>query len=253
MSSKEFLVLVVEDEKLIARHIAKHIPLCNPAFKVMGIAQDGRQALDEIERQTPDLVVTDVCMPELDGIELTRILNADYPQIKKIIVSGHDDFSYAQSAIENNISNYLLKPVNMDELREALDKLESEYMIEKGEIFRAMDMKRDDPELIARAVKEYMLQHYREQTDLTTIAADIGISLSYLTKLFAKYFGVSPSRFLRQHRMSVARQLLSDPSYSVREVAELVGMPDQFHFSKAFKQAWGFTPSHFKRGLSAGE
>ncbi len=246
MKLKHFSVLVVEDEKLIAKNIAKNIPICNEAFQVAAIAYDGREALDYVEKLMPDLVITDICMPDMGGIELINRLSRDYPQIKKIIVSGHDDFAYAKSAIENRTVNYLLKPVNYGELKETLDKLEKDYALEKEDIFELIGKKEYDVEHVAELLKDYLLKHYMDQIDFTAIASKLGYSLSYLTKLFAKYIGTSPGRFLKTHRIMLAKQLLKDPSYSVKDVAELVGIPDQFYFSKTFKQVCGVTPSQYK-------
>jgi len=246
MNSKQFKVVVVEDERLIAKNIKRNIERASEAFTVVAIAHDGEEALRYIEALLPDVVVTDIRMPGIDGIELIGILSEKYPFIKKIIVSGHDDFPYVQSAIQNGAANYLLKPVNHEELKDTLDRIEREYAVEKGEALSQYLPDKKAPEDIAGLVKEYIFKNYRQPIDLSTIADELGFSPSYLTKVFTKYTGVSPNRFLKQHRMTIARQLLSDPSYPIKTVAEIVGIPDQFYFSKSFKQIWDMTPSQFR-------
>ncbi|MBC5648460.1 response regulator transcription factor [Christensenella tenuis] len=248
MNSKQFKVVVVEDERLIAKNIKRNIERANEAFTVVAIAHDGEEALRYIEALLPDVVVTDIRMPGIDGIELIGILSEQYPSVRKVIISGHDDFPYVKSAIQNGAANYLLKPVNHEELKETLGKIEREYDMEKGEAFSKYRPDKKDPEDIAGLVKDYIFKNYEKPIDLSTIADELGFSPSYLTKLFTKYVGVSPNRFLKQHRMTIARQLLSDPSYPIKTVAEMVGIPDPFYFSKSFKQIWEMTPSQFRSG-----
>lgn len=247
MNSKQFRVVVAEDERLIAKSIKHNIERLNKAFSVIAIAYDGEEALRYVQTLLPDVVVTDIRMPGIDGIELISLLSERYPSVKKIIISGHDDFLYVQSAIQNGATNYLLKPLNHEELKETLGKIEREYEMEKGEAFSRFCPDKKDPQDIACLMKDYIFSNYSKPIDLSTIADELRFSPSYLTKIFTKYVGVSPNRFLKQHRMTIARQLLSDPTYAVKTVAEMVGIPDPFYFSKSFKQVWDITPSQFQK------
>jgi YesN/AraC family two-component response regulator len=119
-----FTVLVVEDEKMMAKNIAKNIEKVNPNFKVIGIESNGEDALSFIKEHSPNVIVTDIQMPVMDGIELIKRISEYNNYIKCILLSGHDDFSYAKSAIEYGAYAYLLKPVNLNELSDVLKKLE---------------------------------------------------------------------------------------------------------------------------------
>lgn len=244
---KVFSVLVVEDERLIAKNIKKNVERCGDIFKVVGIAYNGTEAITMISEEIPDIIITDICMPEMDGMGLVKYLSQQHPQVRKIILSGHAEFDYAKEAIQYNVNDYLLKPINTNELKKALFKISNEYQIEKKVIFDANSIEQREPEVIAHQLREYLLKNYRDQIDFNMIAESMGFSLSHITKAFAKYNGISPNRFLKKHRMKIAKKLLSDPSFNVKQVAELVGIADQFYFSKAFKQEYGVSPSQIKK------
>ena len=99
------------------------------------------------------------------------------------------------------------------------------------------------PENIAELVEEYIHKHYMELLELGEIAEKFGFSVSYLTKIFTKFTGKTPSKYIRDYRISLAKQLLRNPNLSISVVGKKVGYPDQFHFSKIFRQATGMSLS----------
>lgn len=119
-----YSILVVDDESLIARNIAKSIEQVNSSFQVVAMCANGVEAIDYIKNNDVNVVFTDIRMPEMDGLELAEYISGHYPYIECIIVSGYNDFEYAKSAISYNVKNYLLKPVNKEELRKCLSDIE---------------------------------------------------------------------------------------------------------------------------------
>ena len=111
-----YKVLVVEDEALIRRNIVKKIQGLNLGFNVIGSTSDGKSALNLIETELPQLVITDIQMPIMDGLELVKALYFTYPNIKVIILSGFHEFEFARQAIQYGVNDYLLKPVVIEEL-----------------------------------------------------------------------------------------------------------------------------------------
>lgn len=133
MKNRKIKTIVVEDEVLLMRNIEKKIKQADDAFEVIGCAYDGAEALKLIEKNVPDVVFTDIRMPIMDGLRLTEILKERYPQIYVVIVSGYDDFEYARKAIIYGVSNYLLKPVRAEELKETLEKLKEKIVVRSSE------------------------------------------------------------------------------------------------------------------------
>ncbi len=126
-------VLIVEDEPAAARYLRSMIELKRPGFSVVGVAANGRIALEEIRRVSPDLVITDVKMPVMDGIEFVTELKKCYPALPAVIVSGYQEFEYARRALATGVVDYLLKPVDPIQLVEVLDRLGSLLSSREGE------------------------------------------------------------------------------------------------------------------------
>lgn len=118
-----YKVILADDEVLTRKAIAENTPWHDAGFELAGTAENGKDAAELADRLLPDLVITDICMPGMDGIALSGYLNQHYPDTKILILSGYDDFAYAKKAIEYGVSEYILKPVTSRELVEELKKI----------------------------------------------------------------------------------------------------------------------------------
>ncbi|MDD9269466.1 response regulator [Paenibacillus sp. GCM10023248] len=116
-------VLIVDDEPVIRRGMVKMAELYTPAFTKVQTAENGEAALELIRVSEPDLVLTDVRMPKMDGLELCRIIHEDFPHIKTVVISGYNDFEYAQKSMNYGVRHYLLKPATKSDLHDMLDQL----------------------------------------------------------------------------------------------------------------------------------
>ena len=249
MNEYSINVIVVEDEKLIAKNIAKHIEQSNPHYKVTNIFSNGADAWNFINTQPPQVVFTDISMPIMDGIELVKHIHESKKFIRCVILTGYADFSYAQSALRYGVTDYLLKPVNSEELQQTLKRIEVSLLAAAEEMIQAPSEGNYKPEEIVALVKEYIQNHYTGDITLNTLSQNLGFSSSYLTKIFNKVEGTTPSKFIRDYRMNIAKQLLNEPGSSVNSVSVAIGYSDPFHFSKSFKQTFGISPSEYKNSL----
>ena len=124
-----YTVIVAEDEELLLNNLVHKIEKADPDFQVIGTAQTGAQALSLVEQMSPDVVFTDIKMPVMDGITLLTRIRDQFPFTKFVITSGFSDFEYAKKAITLKVSDYLLKPVDPDELQNVLLKIKQELQI----------------------------------------------------------------------------------------------------------------------------
>lgn len=243
--NRRIKVIVADDERLIANNIAHRIEQTNAAFEVVARAGTGAEALELAREMLPDVVFSDIKMPEMDGIELISRLRALNPAILCVIVSGYNDFEYTRGAIRNSAVDYLLKPVNPDELKQLLGQLEATMLAREQQI---VPRREASPAELVDNVLIYLRENYDKPIDFSAIADMQAISSSYLTRLFHDRVGTSPSKYLTDYRMSMARKLLVDSQLSVKEIAERVGYPDPFHFSKSFKNLFGVSPAQYREG-----
>jgi len=115
-----YKVILVDDEALIRDAISKNVPWEETGFELVGVSENGREALKLIEECRPDLVLTDIFMPVMDGLALSAHIQQHYPDIKVVIISGYDDFEYAKKAIKYEVVDYIIKPITSYELVEEL-------------------------------------------------------------------------------------------------------------------------------------
>ena len=153
-------VLVVEDEYYARKSLVKEIERLGAGFTVEGDYETGRDALAHVMEHEVDLIITDIRMPVMDGIELSRRVYEQFPDIKIIIVSGYADFAYAQKAISYHVKNYLIKPIKEHELREALASIQMEISKEQQNIEKIAEQKFMDSTLNHLTMKEVLQNEY---------------------------------------------------------------------------------------------
>ncbi len=209
--------------------------------EVIGVAYDGEEGYELVRKLLPNILFADIKMPMLDGLQLISMVNDNFPFVKIIVVSGYDDYEYAKAAIHNNVSDYLLKPINLSELQTTLKTLQNGLVASTGRLHEANEVK--NPREIVSLVEEYIHVNFAKQIDLTDIADSFGFSSAYLTKVFREQLHTTPSKYINEYRMMIAQQLLRDTALSIKDITKKVGFVDPFHFSKRFKQfsAWGAT------------
>ncbi len=245
----KYSVVIAEDEELLLHNLVKKVETSDTDFEVVGTAQTGIQAYELVEKLTPDLVITDIRMPVMDGITLIKKIQDNYPLTDFIITSGYSDFEYTKSAIQLKVTEYLLKPVDPDELKSTLLQLRNKYKLQQSsfeDIFNPSTT-RNPPAQIASILKDYIAKNYCTDINLNLIAGNMNYSSSYLTKIFYKQYNLSPSKYLISLRMQKAQQvLLHNPELSVRQVGECVGYHDQGYFSRIFKKQVGVSPLEYR-------
>ena len=251
---RTYSVLVAEDESLIRRHIVRRVAENCPAFEVVAEAADGQEALEVMAEQYPDVLITDIRMPVMDGLALIREVYYAYPDVKVVIVSGHDEFGYAKAALALGVKDYLLKPVAEEELRAVMSRLAAQLDAEEERVdgeHPAFSESASQEELVA-AVREYLRLRFAEPVSVAELAARFHVSPPYLARLFKRHGGAAPVRYLRDLRIAQARKLLDErPGLEIKEIAGMVGYTDQGYFSRVFKQAVGVGPQEYRaRGTS---
>lgn len=233
-------ILVVDDESAICDALKEVLEYESYAVQTI---QSAPEALKLLENEQFDLVISDIKMPEMDGIELISRLRREMPAVLCVIVSGYSDFEYMKAAIQQSAADYLLKPVNPEELKRLLQRLEATLLAREQQM---IPRRESDAAALAERVRLYLQENYDQPVDFSSLADSLAVSAPYLSKLFHEQEGKSPSRYLTDLRMRKAQKLLMDTQLTVREIAVRVGYPDPFHFSRNFKNAMGISPAQFR-------
>ncbi|MFL0250984.1 response regulator [Clostridium neuense] len=243
-----YKLIVVEDEHLIRRNIIKKINSLSLPFEIIGEASNGEIAISLIEQLCPPVIITDIKMPQLDGLQLIKYLHKNHPHTKTIVLSGYDDFSYAQTALKYGVKDFLLKPIKLNELSAALQNILVILESEDKEISSfAIDHNNLKPENLSQLLENYLLNNYATITSITEVSQKFGFTNEYLSKIFKKYTGVTPLKYITRIRINEAKQLLiNQPDLEIKEIGELIGYKDAFYFSRVFKSNVGVYPSDYR-------
>ena len=242
-------VLVVEDEELIRKGIVLAVDWAALGCVVVGEAANGAEALEAVERLEPSLIITDLKMPRMDGLEMLRRLRERGNNAYAIILTAYDSFSYAQSALRLGAVDFLLKPFRDGELEQAVLALKKKIGDGGGEREAPMlyQLKKGDKSKYVLEAMDYIGAHYAEPgVGAAAIAENLGISEGHLSHLFKKETDYTLLNYLTRYRIHRAMELLRDCRVKIYEVAEAVGYRDVTHFSATFKKLVGVSPSEYQ-------
>ncbi len=221
-------------------------------------AENGRQAVDIAAIWNPDVVLMDIEMPGLTGIEAAQRILAQRSDIKLIFVTAYGVFTYAQEAVKLGACDYILKPIQAQEVLRSVEKAvgqaESHRQLEAmAPVLDELSASGDKTNALMSRVQKYLQHNYMLcDISLDSVSAILGINASYFSSLFKRSMGMGFLDFLTELRMQAARELLTDPLRSTAEVAGLVGYENANYFTRAFKKKTGMTPTEYRRQASQG-
>lgn len=276
-----YKLLIVDDERRIRQGI-----VCSCDWDALGIvplqAQNGKEAWEYLEKEPVDIILSDVVMPEIDGLELCEMVHRKYPRILFYLLTGYSEFEYARHALKNGVKNYLLKPCGSAELYAAMKEATEELKHRDQTKMRVIELEKelgqvipDSKERIFHAfindalsdwqslkhgveepatsnpvilkVLEYVKNHIGdEELTLAAIAnQSLFLNVDYLSKLFKKEMDVKFSTYLLDQRMKFAIGYLhAHPGAKVYEVAQAAGFgANASYFSSVFKKVTGHNPT----------
>lgn len=238
-------LLIADDEEVIRRSVAKYIKLHTDRFDKIYEAENGQEAIDILVQHQPDILLLDVQMPVKNGIDVMREAERAGLHPIVIILSGYDEFKYAQQALRLGAKEYLLKPTRGSDILECLNKLADEFLEEDKQKMPEEGVQTN--QTVERAV-EYIKEHYMENITLNEVAEKVGISSGYLSTLFNQNLQCGFIDYLNSVRIERACCYLEQNYFKTYEIAYRVGFRDEKYFSKVFKKLMGMTPKEY-RGL----
>ena len=246
-SALVYSIMIVEDEYLVRQGISSLVNFKKFNMQVIGEAENGLEAWEKIQAECPDIILTDINMPQMNGIKLAQLAREQYPQLHIIFLTGYDDFDYALSAVKLGADDYLLKPFSREDVEAMLIKVKEKLDKEKKQ--------QQVYELVEKAEFSGLEQAIHDrladtELSLKSLSFQLGFNSSYLSVLIKKELGLPFQDYLIQERMKRAKLLLLTTDLKVYEIAEQVGFEDMNYFSQRFKQIVGVTPRQFKKGDS---
>ncbi len=246
-------IIIVDDEPKIRKGLSKLLA-SHEGWVVSGAFAEAESALNFLYENEVDVIITDIQMPGMQGLDMVYQIRKVNHEIPVIIISGYSRFDYAQRAIELGVRKYVTKPTSPDEITQTLEQIEQELSQRAEALRRAVVPPEGSPPvqnlLILRAI-EYIEQNYRGKLSLKDAANALYISPNYLSELFKKTTGQNFSDYLNDVRMERSRIYLADISRKIGDISELVGFSDARYFSSAFRKKYGMTPLDYRNKFAA--
>lgn len=250
-----YRVFLADDEPWVLLGLKNMIDWRENNFVICGEATDGFKAWERICNTRPDLVLSDIQMPGINGIELISRIREEGLDTEVVIISGYSEFEYAREGLKYGCADYLLKPVDEEELIKCLRKIEERRRRKEGErsqeagiIERPVTEGWQSESGIAQAMLRYMQEHYGKVTQ-QRLAEEFNMSVSAVSQVIKRNTKKSYSEHLLSIRMQAAQELLRSSGDGIETIAEKVGYGDYFYFMKVFKKATGISPSAFRKSL----
>ncbi len=241
-----YQLVIIDDEPKIAEGMSSLFPWANVGFEVAATFTSSVEAMAYVRAHPVRVVLSDVQMPDMDGIELCRQLESE--AVKVVLFSSHQNYEYFRAAIRYSAVDYLLKPVNYSALMECFERLR----VQLDEETRAeAEVPVGFWAQVVGDVTEYIRSHIRDAT-LERAAERVHLSPSYLSRNFKEKSGEGFANALLRLRMEKAMELLRDIQYKSYDVAYFVGYDNPKNFSRAFKAYCGQTPTEYRRSVLGG-
>ena len=260
-------LLIVDDESLM-RGGLETLDWRSAGILEFRSVGDGSAAMNEIKRGYPDIILSDINMPNLDGIQLAEYIFGHSVDCKIIFLSGYNDFKYAKSALTYGVFDYVLKPSDPEEILASVARAVSVLKSEREHVSTVASLRRDlfnreisqqidehcrsadappRSEELLRRVFQYINANYHNNISLVTLSQELHFSSIYICRILKKKTGHTFLEILTAVRMMRAAHLLANTEMKVSEVAAAVGIEDQKYFSQVFKKTFSIPPMEYRK------
>ena len=236
-------IFIIDDEYKTRESLGRLILHLFPDFKIIGEADNGIDGLKQVPQLMPDLVITDIKMPKMDGLSMIEHLHQICPAIHYLVLTGYAEFEYAQKAVRLSVIDYLLKPVNIQQLKEILENIQSK--LKQTELPAPSETTISTSSNFVTYVLQDISLHYAQKLYLDDYARHFHITPEYASNLFTKETGQNFSLYLKTYRIEKAKELLTKSDLKIYEIAFRSGYSDAKYFCRAFKEITGLSPSSF--------
>ncbi len=235
-------VLIVEDNVFTVDALKVTIPWTQLGYHEVLTARNGTEGLKMIREYDPFLVISDIKMPGLTGLEM--ITEAAKPEMQVIFISGYQEFRFAQTALKLGAADYLLKPINDEELIASIRKLENTAA--KPPVSVPPLYKGNQVSPLVRGVLDYIEANYSDHISLQSLANVFYVHPSYLSSVIKKETGENFLNILTNLRMNAAKDMLANSDESIDEIGRKCSYSEYAYFYQVFKKSVGLCPTDYR-------
>lgn len=237
-------VIIADDEPIVREGLQVLIDWKDLGYDLIEVCSDGAEVLEAIEKNCPDILILDIQMPVMTGLEVAKYIYEKYPEIYIILLTAHAEFKYAKEAIEYQVKKYIVKTNLIDDLSLVLKELNKSLEEEKGE----REIKDRD---ILSDVLDYIDNNYMHKLSLEGIASKVYVNKFYLSRLFKEKRGENLFDYINKKRIEKSKYYIQKGNKKIYEIADMVGLYDTAYFSKLFKKYTGYSPKEYARRMES--
>ncbi|MFP7299371.1 helix-turn-helix domain-containing protein [Neobacillus niacini] len=250
-------VVLVDDDVIVIEFLKKVIPWNDYGFQVAAHFQDSSDAYRYLLDNPFDVLITDIGMPKLNGIELIGKLKEASIHSYNVILSCHDEFTFAQQAIKLDAYDYILKEsmeesIIIDLLERLKEKIDQERYSsnQHAKVTKFLEMTTRNEDVVK--AQRYVQTHLSEKISLTDVAEHLHLNSSYFSRMYKKETGEGFVEYVTRLKMEKAIELLDHSIKSVEQIAYELGFDSKSYFLKTFKKFYGLSPKSYKFKDKAG-
>lgn len=258
-------IIIADDEILERKALLKIMQTEMPHIEVVGEAANGRNAIQLADELLPDLMLMDIKMPGINGVEAVKAIKEKHHDIKFIMISAFDTFEYAKEVMQQGVKEYILKPGRNDDIIDAISRVQQEIeaerklvrehqqlkeqlskaiKLQKGELNRIESI--HDSQNPLHATKKFIDEQYMKGITLEDAADHANLSPYHFSKIFKENYGVTFIDYLTDIRIEHAKREILQTNKSLKEICFSCGYKDPNYFSRVFKKKTGFSPTDFR-------
>ena len=243
-------VVIADDEPFVREGLKSLIDWEKIGVKLVGDFENGKDLIGSLPVLLPDIVITDIQMPSVSGLQIAKYISENYKNVIVILLTAYSKFQYAKEAIEYGVKHYVVKNDLLDELPLILEKIVSE----NAESENQSDLNNDDANIencayVIQDIEKYIEENLDKKLSLTDIAESIHMNTSYISRMFKEKAGENLFDYINKRKIEKAKQLINNNELRMYEIALNVGMEDTAYFSRVFKKYEGISPSEYQKEL----
>lgn len=257
-----YKVIIIEDEEIIRKGLVYSINWEELNCSIVAEGRNGIEGIDAIKLNAPDIVIVDINMPIMGGLEMIMQTYEQY-DYSAIILTGYSNFEYAQRGINYGVLGYLLKPLNTNELKEAILRAQKECEIihvfqenlRSKQEWRQINIFKDNyvktnNDIIVKHMLDFIYMNYQTRIVMQDVVNKLNYSETFLNNKFKKEVGITYIEFLNRYRIQKSLELLRKGGHQIHDIAWECGIGEYKYFGTVFKKYIGCSPKEYMKKIS---
>lgn len=247
-------ILIADDEVIERKYLTSVFQKHPDKFQLIAAAQNGKEVIELADKYKPDIIIMDISMPCMSGLDASHIIKQKYPETIILLNTAYAEFEFARKAVEYGLDAYLLKPAKESQIIETilycLDKKNKAATTPSQHVNCVVTKHNSASKHTISMIKEYINEHFHQNLTLENLAELAHFSPSYLSRLFHNTTGLTLKTYITLKRLENAEYLLKNSSLNIHEIAFNCGFPNVSHFNRVFKAHTNLSPMEYRRHYS---